>query len=55
MDSLNTLRAVLVGGAVLALVVAATLGQWIAAAVLGIGVFFHGLLWFVNARRREPR
>lgn len=66
MDSLNTFRAVLVGAAVLAILVAAGFGQWRAVAYLAIGVVAHGLLWLHmhrtggtqsddERRRREAR
>ncbi|CAN5395527.1 hypothetical protein BH23ACT7_BH23ACT7_09830 [soil metagenome] len=44
MAAVNTLRAILVAGAVLAAVVAAANRQWAAAAVLVVGVAVHGLL-----------
>lgn len=46
MDSLNTFRAVLVGAAVVAILVAAGFGQWQVVAYLSIGVAAHGALWW---------
>lgn len=53
--SMNTLRIVLVGLTVLAVVVALFLGQWQAAIYLGAAVAVHGGLWLFLARQREVR
>ena len=53
--SMNTLRVVLVGLTVLAVVVAAALGQWEAAVYLTAAVAVHGGLWVFLARQREQR
>lgn len=45
MDSLNTLRAVLVAAALLAAIILALNGMWVPAIVLTIGIAAHGLLW----------
>lgn len=50
MDAINTLRAVLVGGAGLAAVVAAVFGWWMTAVILLVGIALHGALW-VHLRR----
>ena len=51
-DAINTMRAILVGGAVLAGVVAAVFGYWLVVGLLAVGVAFHGLLWLHLHRRR---
>lgn len=54
-SSLNTMRAILVGGAVIALLVSAAFGEWLAVTVLGIGIAVHTALWlkmYVWDRRR---
>lgn len=53
--SMNTLRIVLVGLTVLAVVVALFLGQWEAAIYLGAAVAVHGGLWWFLAKQREAR
>lgn len=53
--SMNTLRVVLVGLTVLAVVVALFLGQWEAALYLGAAVAVHGGLWLFLAKQREAR
>ncbi|MDX1619889.1 MAG: hypothetical protein R3320_02785 [Nitriliruptorales bacterium] len=45
MDSLNTLRAILVGAAFIAAIILAVQGQWVPVVVLGVGIVAHGLLW----------
>lgn len=45
MDSLNTFRAVLVGAAVVAIIVAAGFGRWQVVAYLSVGVAAHVGLW----------
>jgi hypothetical protein len=44
-DSLNTFRAVLVALAALAAIISAVFGQYLVAAVLGVGVLAHGGMW----------
>ena len=39
------MRAVLVGGAVVAALVAAALGWWVVTLLLGIAVLAHALMW----------
>ena len=53
--SMNTLRVVLVGLTVLAVIVAVFLGQWEAAVYLSAAVAVHGGLWFFLAKQREAR
>lgn len=55
MDSLNVLRAVLVGGAFVAALLLAVDGQWLPALVLGAGILAHVGLWIHlwRERRRE--
>lgn len=53
--SMNTLRVVLVGLTVLAVVVAAFLGQWEAVLYLSAAVAVHGGLWWFLAKQREAR
>jgi hypothetical protein len=45
MATLNGIRAVLVGAAVIAMLVAAVFGEWLAVGVLAIGVAVHGGMW----------
>ncbi|MDX1659868.1 MAG: hypothetical protein R3343_13695 [Nitriliruptorales bacterium] len=45
MDSLNTLRAILVGAAFIAAVILALQGRWVPVVVLSVGIVAHGLLW----------
>jgi hypothetical protein len=45
MATLNGIRAVLVGAAVIAMLVAAVFGEWLAVGVLAVGVAVHGFLW----------
>jgi hypothetical protein len=45
MTTLNGIRAVLVGAAVVAMLVAAAFGEWLAVGVLAIGVAVHGGMW----------
>ncbi len=53
--SMNTLRVVLVGLTVLAVIVAVFLGQWEAALYLAAAVAVHGGLWLFLAKQREAR
>lgn len=43
--NLNTARAILVVTAVLALLLTLAAGEWVASAVLAVGITAHGLLW----------
>jgi CHASE2 domain-containing sensor protein len=53
-DSLNTLRAVLVGIAFIATLLLAFDGQWIPAAVLSVGLLAHAGLWvWLRAEKRR--
>jgi hypothetical protein len=45
MDSINTLRAILVGSAALAALVAAVFGRWLVAGVLAVAIAAHGAVW----------
>lgn len=54
MPTINTLRGLLVAGAGLAAVIAAALGQWLAATILLVGIAFHAALWVQLYRNREP-
>ena len=51
---LNGVRTALVGGAILAAIVAAALGQWVVTIVLGLAVAIHGLGWLYLYRQRAP-
>lgn len=53
--SMNTLRIVLVGLTVLAVIVAVFLGQWEAALYLSGAVAVHGGLWWFLAKQRQAR
>jgi len=54
-DSINTLRAVLVGGAVVAGIGAFLTGEVLAGLVMVVAVAAHGWLWwFLHQRRRQP-
>lgn len=50
-NGLNTLRAVLVGLAVIAAIILAVNGQWLATGVLTVAIVAHGLMWVYLARR----
>ncbi|MFO8075468.1 MAG: hypothetical protein ACQETV_05295 [Actinomycetota bacterium] len=54
MSSIETLRGVLVAGAVAAAVLAALLGLWLPAAVLAVGVLIHGVLTPYVRRQARP-
>ena len=54
MQSVNTMRAVLVAGAVLAAVVAAILGLWPVVAIMLAAVVAHGLMWVYLHRLDRP-
>jgi uncharacterized membrane protein YebE (DUF533 family) len=53
MDAVNTLRAVLAGGALVAALVAAATGMWLTTAILAVGLVAHGYLW-VRMHRAAP-
>lgn len=53
MSTLNTMRAMLVGGAVFAAVVAMVFGRWSVAAILAVGIAAHAALW-VYLHRSGP-
>ena len=56
MDSLNILRAVLVGGTFVLTLLLAVDGRWLPAAVLGAGILAHFGLWAYLWRvKREER
>lgn len=50
-NGLNTLRAVLVGLAVVAAIILAVNGQWLATGVLTVAIVAHGLMWVYLWRR----
>ena len=55
MDSVNTMRAILVAGAVVAAIIAAALGMWPAALVLSVGIAGHFALWaYVRRNGSHP-
>ncbi len=54
MDALNTLRAVLVGCALIATAILATQGMWIPVTVLTVGIAAH-LALFVHQRGRRSQ
>lgn len=52
MESVNTMRGILVGGAVLTAIVAGVLGFWVVTAIMAFGVAGHaGLWWWLKQRR----
>jgi hypothetical protein len=53
METINTLRVLLVAGAVLAAVVAAAYGQWVAVVLLVAGIAGHMALWVHLHRVRQ--
>lgn len=54
MSTLNTMRAMLVGGAVFAAVVAMVFGQWSVVGILGLGIAAHAALWVHLRRSGQP-
>ena len=55
MESLNLMRAILVGGAVIAAIVSAALGSWAAALVLCVGIAAHAAMWvYIHRRGTHP-
>ncbi|MBA2730246.1 MAG: hypothetical protein H0U48_05810 [Euzebyaceae bacterium] len=54
MQSVNTMRAVLVAGAVLAAVVAAIFGLWSVVGIMVAAVVAHGLMWVYLHRLDRP-
>ena len=56
LDSLNTLRAVLVAGTFLLTVLLAFDGQWLPTAILSVGILAHLGLWaHLHRQKRTPR
>lgn len=53
MASMNTLRGLLVAGAVLAAVIAAVYQQWSAVAILSVGILAHFAMW-AHLHRNGP-
>lgn len=53
MDAINTLRALLVAGAVLAAVVATVAGRWSTVGILAVALVAHGLMWRHQYRVRQ--
>ncbi|HVL98152.1 MAG TPA: hypothetical protein VM324_02535 [Egibacteraceae bacterium] len=45
MSTINTMRGLLVAGAVFAALVAALFGQWSVVVILGVGIAAHAGLW----------
>lgn len=55
MDSINTLRSLLVGAAIFAAFLAAVFGRWGVVAVLAVGVAAHAGLWvYLRRLQRGP-
>lgn len=55
MESLNLMRAILVGCAVIAAIISAALGSWEAALVLCVGIAAHGAMWwYIHQRGTHP-
>ncbi|CAN5696357.1 MAG: hypothetical protein M3493_02610 [Actinomycetota bacterium] len=54
MESVNTMRAVLVAGAVLAAVVAAIFQLWPVVAIMLAAIVAHGLMWVYLHRLDRP-
>jgi predicted LPLAT superfamily acyltransferase len=55
MQSVNTMRAVLVGSAVLAALIATALGFWLVGVILLVGVAAHAAMWVYLRRLRGDR
>ncbi len=55
MASVNLLRAVLVGGAVVAAIAAAVVQQWAVTALFTAGIIGHALLWVYLHREAATR
>ena len=55
MDSMNTLRGLLVAGAVLAAVIAAAYQQWAAVVILSVGILAHFAMWLHLHRARPSK
>lgn len=54
MGSLNTARAILVGGAVIATLVAGAYQHWAVVGILLVGLAGHGGLWLWLYRKPSP-
>jgi membrane protein implicated in regulation of membrane protease activity len=54
MDQVNALRAILVAGAVVAALLTALAGIWVATALFSVGVVAHALLWRHLRRTASP-
>lgn len=55
MESVNTMRAILVAFAVLAAIVALAFGMWTVAVVMVIGIGAHAAMWlYVRRRGQHP-
>lgn len=52
-NGLNTLRAILVGLALVAAIILAVNGQWLATGVLAVAIVAHGLMWVYIWKRDE--
>lgn len=55
MESLNTMRAILVAGAVFAAIVAIAYGMWTVALVLSVAITAHAAMWlYIHRRGTHP-
>jgi membrane protein implicated in regulation of membrane protease activity len=54
MEQVNALRAILVAGAVVAALLTAFAGIWVATALFTVGVAAHALLWRYLGRTSSP-
>lgn len=52
--SINLLRAILVGGAALAALIAAVYGRWTVVVILLLAIVAHGFLWIYLHRQAAP-
>lgn len=55
MESINTLRSLLVAGAVFSALIAAFFGRWAVVAILAVGVGAHAGLWVHLSRSRRAQ